>query len=78
MNRVCCKLPKAVRSFCKDGCIYKEKGFRKLSCPNKTFLDTCEAPCKKPCPCSPQNEPKGLLEYKYYHEVQLLQAKNTY
>jgi len=66
MQRATCSLPKALRSFCESGCIYREKNFTHIRCPQVLKTDLCAAPCKKPCPCP---APPSQKNHKYYHEV---------
>ena len=49
-----CCLPKAIRSLCRTGCIYREANFKHLKCPQAKKTDLCAGPCEKPCPCTPK------------------------
>ena len=51
-----CCLPKALRSMCRTGCIYRESAFKHLTCPLSQNTDVCAAPCKKPCECTAVKE----------------------
>ena len=51
-----CCLPKALRSLCRTGCIYREFPFQHLKCPLVSQTERCAAPCQKPCDCSGTRE----------------------
>ena len=51
-----CCLPKALRSLCQTGCIYREPALKHLRCLQAKRTDICAATCQKPCPCEPKTE----------------------
>lgn len=51
MNRASCIFPKAIKSICDSGCIYRERNFKHLRCPLAKKVDICAAPCPIPCDC---------------------------
>jgi hypothetical protein len=64
MKRTVCSLPKALRTLCESGCIYRERNFKHLQCPVNAKVATCVAPCSPPCACKvsqkTQNEVRQL------------------
>ena len=47
-----CSLPKAIRSLCRTGCLYRDPAFKHLVCPLTQKTDPCAAPCDPQCSCT--------------------------
>ncbi len=76
VNRTVCLLPKALKSLCETGCIYRDVALRHAACASARRTE-CAAPCHpEPCACFPDPKMyKGRTEYKYYHEVRQVQEE---
>jgi hypothetical protein len=58
MNRITCSLPKALKSLCESGCIYRDPNFKHIQCSLAKKTDVCVAPvCPKPCACKEEMRP---------------------